>query len=314
MSRRDQVLNNYHNEASIHSKSYFRDMQGTNNALPSINPSSIYMNHHHPFSLANPTNFIATQSDTSICDGMNNCHLTDSWANYMDDHNNSPLTRISSSMPILNSYLPALELQVSSSSYHLHQQHQFHHHELQQQHSYYLQYKNYLESLYNSLNHYKYVKMTENSTPEAHPQQFLMRDGFSRRDELDYEQTKAENSYLDDKAPDDANNATINAIEPDFHQKIKTCIKYQDRNKKLDFKVNFRDENRKVNGCFYDSESISPGSRDYTMNVSLAPPKKKWLKTHYLTSQAGIMSFVFVSLLGIFFFSEIPAQVFESNY
>lgn len=307
MNKPNQAFKNYYNEALLRTKSYFRDIQETNNALSSLNPSSTYLNHNY-LTTANPTSLTNPLSDTSICDGMSNCHLTESWTNYQ--HANLPLTHISNNIPILNSYTPLQrgeefevsstnltynhhQLESSSSQHHQLQQNQYIHHQQQQlQQNYYLYYKNYLESFYNSFNHHNYVKMTANSATETHPQQYLMRDGFSRRDELDYEQSKAEKSFLDDNAPIEAN--TLNVVETDFHQKIKTSIKYQDRNKKLDFKVNFRDENRKVNGCFYDSESISPRSHpDHTMELSLTPPKKKWLKTHYLTSQTGIFLDIF---------------------
>lgn len=292
MNKPNQVFNNYYNGASLRTKSYFREIQETNNVLSSISSPLIYTNHNHLAATA--SNLVTSVTDNGICDGMNNCHLTETWANYINQHANLPLTQISSHIPILNSYIPihstSLELQNSPplNLYQLnYQQHPHHNHQ-----NYYF-YKNYLESIYTSFNHYKYVKMNQESKSDIHPQQCLMRDGFSRRNELDYQQTekKAEDSYeQNDKMPQNDDNH-INAIEPDFNQKAKTCIKFQDRNKKLDFKVNFRDENRKVNGCFYDSESISPGSRESTMDVSFAPPKKKWLKTHYLTSISGINTF-----------------------
>jgi hypothetical protein len=160
---------------------------------------------------------------------------------------------------------------------------------------------------------------------ETHPQQHLMRDGFSRRDELDYE-LKIENNQKSEKndsiyhQSNDTNNVTSNSNsnnnisincnnnnsiemnntnEPDYHHKIKTSIKYQDRNKKLDFKKNFRDENRKVNGCFYDSERISPKYRDNHCDAISAPPKKKWLKSHYSTVLSGSRSINFKTFLFI---------------
>ncbi|XP_070490181.1 uncharacterized protein [Chironomus tepperi] len=279
MNKPNQVFNNYYNGASLRTKSYFRDIQETSSS------SLIYTNHNHLRATA--SNLVTSVTDNGICDGMNNCHLTETWENYINQHANLPLSQISSHIPILNSYIPihstSLELQNSPyiNSYHLNQHINPHHN-----HQNYYFYKNYLESIYTSFNHYKYVNMSEESKSDTHPQQYLMRDGFSRRNELDYVQTKSEDPYeKNDKTPSNDDNNT-NAIEPDFNQKAKTCIKFQDRNKKLDFKVNFRDENRKVNGCFYDSESISPGSRESTMDVSFAPPKKKWLKTHYLTSKS----------------------------
>lgn len=280
----DIFYNNFYNGESLHTKSYFHNIEGPKSAQSFIHPSSVHQNHHMPStSLAS-----ILLNDNLICDGMDNCHLTESWANYMNQNINLPITQISNQIPILNSYVPiqqSLELQAFSNRYY----HQQFHVQQQQQQNYFMQ-KNYLEAIHSSHDHYKYLRMTENSS-NSHPQQHLLRDGFSRLDELDYEQNNK--SEQNSHQTNDINLSDVKDVnEPEYyHHKIKTCIKFQDRNKKLDFKVNFRDENRKVNGCFHDFETISPKSREiYSMDIddNIEPPKKKWLKTHLLTvQQAG---------------------------
>lgn len=232
---------------------------------------------------------LSTTTDNGICDGMNDCHLTDSWVNYMNQHVNLPITHIANQIPILNSYIPlspaAFELKAPypNSNY-------YHHHLMQ---------KSYLSEMY--LNeHYKCANMTDNSVMQAHPQQQLFRDGFSRRPELDYEETN-DHHQQNDKSEQKNNDIYENSEtmsptrrnskenkslseEDRYHHRlrIKTSIKFQDRNKKLDFKTNFRDENRKVNGCFYDNEKLSPKS---SINGHSAP-KKKWIK-HYMKNNSG---------------------------
>lgn len=224
---------------------------------------------------------VITSSDNVICDEMKDCHLTDSWVN---QHVNLPLSHIANQIPILNSYIP-------------HEYHSYQNNLYQQQN--YLLHRNYLNRYY--LNErYKYVSMTDNnnSVMQAHPQQQLFYDGFSRHAELDYEVTnhqqnnKAEsinNIYESSQECHSKETSELNQKNEEESlydykmQKIKTCIKFQDRNKKLDFKTNFRDENRKINGCFFDNDKrFSPTNRD----KHVAAPKKKWIK-NYLTSSAG---------------------------
>lgn len=224
------------------------------------------------------------QSDSSICDGMSNCHLADSWVNYMNRNATLPITQITNHIPILNSYIPnALKLQ-PFANYLNHPHHP----------SNYAEYhKNYLESIYER----QETMTAENS---AHPQQQLLRDGFSRRIELNYEappndhhQNKSEpNETIYDnistsqrRQSKDNNELSDNEWISDRYNS-KMCIKFQDRNKKIDFKKNFRDENRKINGCFYDSENdLSPRTR--RENLVAPPPKKKWIK-NYMNGCAGI--------------------------
>jgi hypothetical protein len=228
-----------------------------------------------------------------ICDRMNDCHLTDPWINYMKQHVNFPITHIANQIPILNSYVPlssaAFELKTSypnNNYYH-------HDHNLMQ--------NSLLSGMY--LNeHYKCLNMTDDSEMPAHPQQQLFCDGFSHRhSELDYEETNDDHQqnkpeqnndiYENSKtmSPTRRNSKDNRALsdEDRYHHRlrIKTSIKFQDRNKKLDFKTNFRDENRKVNRCFYDNEKLSPKN---IINGHSAP-KKKWIK-HYMKNNSGDFS------------------------
>lgn len=268
-------------------KLYYRDMQKSqsndrSSTIYTTTPSPlsyyfptppIYGNHLPQFTSAIP------QSDSVICDGMNNCHLTDSWVNYMNQHVNLPITQITNQIPILNSYIPtALRLppffhQNYAASYH----------------------PNYLESIYER----RKSEAPATAVTEAHPQQILC-DGILRRVELNYEastndhpennKSESNKTIYDDNSTLQRRHSKVNnelyddKISVDRHAS-KMCIKFQDRNKKLDFKKNFRDENRKINGCFYDSENdLSPKMRNE--GLTAAPPKKKWIQ-NYMTTFAG---------------------------
>lgn len=275
------VVNN-HNIAT-RPKLYFRDIHESRS-------SSIYATHSPPQSYFYPTPPIyqhqrPPQSDSGLCDGLNNCHLADSWVNYMNQHVNLPITQITNQIPILNSYMPAAALKMQSyRPYHP---------------DYATYHKNYLESIYE---HQKSLD-TSKSMMQTHPQQQLLRDGLSRRVELNYEAStndhqrvnKSENSetiYDNNSSSLRRPSKDINELSDDELSAMnKKSIKFQDRNKKLDFKTNFRDINRKINGCFYDSESdLSSKMRiegAYASGVA-PPPKKKWIK-NYMTAFAGIL-------------------------
>lgn len=390
--------NIYKNAADIssllfsRSKLYFRDIQSETQLSDAQTSSTVssplssayfttppihgayHHHHHHHHHQQYPTSMsIATTSSASengICDGMNDCHLTDSWVKYMNQHVNLPISHIANQIPILNSYIPlstpdSVALELQSLKNNLYQQQN------------YLLHRNYLNGAsagnitvgggyyLNDHQRYKFVNMTDNNNSVLqifNPQQQLFRDGFSRRAELDYEETNNhsnkksesknnENIYENDNQrchskdkiklnnlTDDAVASTSSRSSSSFvvtnkisnnmlsnnikngklsstknddidsnneeekiqnlfhyqrqqssyrHNRIKTpCIKYQDRNKKLDFKIKFRDENRKINGCFYDSENkLSP--KNQRNNEHAAAPKKKWIK-NYLTNNSGI--------------------------
>lgn len=195
--------------------------------------------------------------DSGICDGMNNCHLTDSWA-YM---NHQPINDI----PILNPYVPLrlpIELQTTSNyvlkgTFH----HQFSANTFRNQ--------EYLNN-FHCINQFQNVELKD----RVHPQQQLLQDGLSRLAELNYESTLRNTSI------ESFDNCATNMNE--HEERVKTSIKFQDRNKKLDFKINFRDQNRKLNGCFHLDDSKA--SNDATSTSVAPPPKKKWIR-HYMTGK-----------------------------
>lgn len=173
-------------------------------------------------------------TDRGICDEMVNCCLTDYW---MHQQINLPITQISSDIPILNPYVPMrLPIELQSTSGGVLEGTFYHHQE-------------YLRNIY-SFDQLQNIDVQH----KVHSQQ----GGFSR---LAHE-TSAGHRY-------DA----ISTIQNTFDDRVHTSIKFQDRNKKLDFKVNFREENRKANGCFH-REDVS----------AVAPPKKKWIR-HYMTGK-----------------------------
>ena len=195
-----------------------------------------------------PPFYISHTSESGICDGMNNCHLkaAECTANYsMND------------IPILNPYVPTqlpVELQTTSDGVLkgtlYHQQNAF----LNQEY----------------VRHACCVNQFENIELENgfQPQQQFLQNGFLRFDDLG-------------KLPLDISNDCV--IEMN-EERVNTSIKFQDRNKKLDFKTNFRDENRKSDGCFSrESDEISSPPKKAFLMTSVAPtPKKKWI-LHYLT-------------------------------
>lgn len=80
-------------------------------------------------------------------------------------------------------------------------------------------------------------------------------------------------------------------------EKITTSIKYQDRNKKLNFKINFRNEQRQVNGCFHrDDKLATKTSSDAYIHKVDSQPKKKWIR-HYMTGKMGKKTNDWVTIL-----------------
>lgn len=63
-------------------------------------------------------------------------------------------------------------------------------------------------------------------------------------------------------------------------ERVTISIKYQDRNK-LEFGRNFRDENRRVNGCPHRDDKLANKT---SSDASAPSPKKKWIR-HYMTGK-----------------------------
>lgn len=215
-----------------------------------FNPLTLPQFYHRSF----PRN-----ADNGICDGMNDCHLTETCVNYANYVNFRPNF---AELSVLNPYvLPRLpnELQTSSDAL----------------------MKDTLYQEQSALHNQKYFSNVHCVTPpkdHVHPQQQLLQGGFSRLAELNYKPSLHHEAPLIELSVD----CTTSMNE--HEERVKTSIKFQDRNKKLDFKVNFRDENRKLNGCFYRDNSKSPN--DAASSLAAPPPKKKWIR-HYMTGKKG---------------------------
>ncbi len=184
-------------------------------------------------------------AETGICDGMNDCHLADNWVNFMNQHLHLPITHFAGQIPILNSYMPSI-----SNVYH------YQHHAMYQ--------KTHLENSFEcqTQNQLNYEPSAEESLRNNH---------------------QKDNEKSEQQCKETYDNESEYFISGD-HCGATASIKYQDRCKKIDFKKNFRDENRKINGCFYDSENDSKSRSEAAAVVP--PPKKKWIK-NYLTALTG---------------------------
>lgn len=247
------------NDSSSQPKSNFFDFQRSFS-----NMVRVPFCHSTAFRPASPTlGLPRIPTDSGICDRMFNCHLTESWTGYMNQQINLPIHQISNDIPILNSYVPMrlpIELQTTTSGVSKGSAH----------HLSSFPNNEYLKNVYYA-NHLKSVDMRS----MIHPQQQLLQDGFSRLAELNYE------PLSDNRQFDNSSMMTPAADKIAHAYQVHSSIKFQDRNKKLDFKANFRDENRKANGCFHREESKSLSTA--------GPPKKKWIR-HYMTgnSQANL--------------------------
>lgn len=192
-----------------------------------------------------PPFYFSRASESGICDGINNCHL--SAAAYMSNHSMNEI-------PMLNPYVPLhlpIELQTKSDGV--------------LKGTLYHQQDAFLNKEY--LRHAYCVNQNENVE-----QQQLLQNRFLRFDDLSYSNPQIVST----------NDCVIKMNE--HKERVKTSIKFQDRNKKLDFKTNFRDENRKLDGCFSRENvvGVSPPKKAILMTPVAPTPKKKWI-LHYLT-------------------------------
>lgn len=211
--------------------------------------------------------------DSGICDGMNNCHLTEPWAGFVNQQINLSITQITSEIPILNPY------ESMRPSMHARGDGDIDIHE-----SIYAQ-----RQTLRPRDHRRYELLTP-----CHTQQQLFSGGFSRLDELHSGKTSTQFQLRVPMTP------TAN-ISESREERVKSCIKFQDRNKKLDFKMNFREENRKLNRCFHRDGSKSPRlssdnnkSSQCTSSDNVAhPPKKKWIRHWTGLAKTGKFGFEF---------------------
>lgn len=200
--------------------------------------------------LPSPRNRLLSIADTSICDGMSNCHLAESWASVFNHQSNVPIAQMRD-LPILNPYVPLryplnVELQTPTNGY--------------------------------------FIGTLDQNVPALG--KASLKPLESETSQQDFPNFKCPPS--DFSLPSFARHRTTTQPTPP-HPKAtadyrnKSSIKFQDRNKKVDFKVNFRDENRKVDGCFYNEENrLLEGSA--SVPIVLPPPKKKWIR-NYMTGK-----------------------------
>lgn len=237
-------------------------------------------------------NAVIAATDVGICMGMSNCHLTES----SNDGFNSLM---STDYSILQQYHPQALSQIVPSpangyknNYTLNQE--------QIEEVCYLSRFNYVTNSHLD----KYICMdgrqTENSYQRSNCNKLLTNIFKSNNYEMDFDEDPA-------------------SPRTSYNHRITTSIKYQDKNRKLDFKANFLEENKKINGCFHEhvhvngckisncmgnrsplppsvdtetdtiTKSQFASSADITADVaSTAPPKKKWIR-HYLKGEYLLM-------------------------
>lgn len=189
-------------------------------------------------------------AELGICDGMSNCHMTESWTSVLGRPINPPVPRISNDMPIVNPYVslqtpfevhPSMHPGAIDNSY--------------------SQRSRKAGSAWLDFEFAKPSPRKQAAPSRAEP----MEEKVLRQKRL----TQCLKCFDDSEV----------VIS---EEKIQTSVKFQDRNKRVDFKIKFREENRKLDGCFHNDESKSPA--DTMSNVAVPPPKKKWIR-HYMTGK-----------------------------
>lgn len=189
-------------------------------------------------------------AELGICDGMNNCHMTESWTSVLERSINPHVPRLSSGMPIVNPYVSLrLPLEVQPSM---------------QQTSIDDSYSHRTQKACASWRNFQVSKPIN-----RHPVD-------PNCDNSGEEKVSSQKRLAQRLKCFDDSEVVIN------EEKIQTSVKFQDKNKRVDFKINFRRENRKVDGCFHNDESKSPVGA--MSNVAVPPPKKKWIR-HYMTGK-----------------------------
>lgn len=219
---------------------------------------------------------LPNSAELGICDGMNNCHMTESWTSVLARSINPHVQRLSSEVPIVNPYVSLrLPFEVQPSM-----------------------------------------------------QQATIDDSFSHRTLKasatwrDFEFTKPNPRHPiaphcanlgEAKIPSQKRLAQrLKCFDSEVvinEEKIQTSVKFQDRNQRQDFKVNFRRKNRKVDGCFHNDDGKSPV--DTMSNVAVPSPKKKWIR-HYMT---GKILTDFVRSLGVTVLrSRVPGNLYFQSF
>ncbi|CRK88413.1 CLUMA_CG002191, isoform A [Clunio marinus] len=251
----EQFFNSRRHESSTRSEMNFYDFENT--SASTLGSASAHYQ-CNPYRTTIP-------KDNGICECMNNCHLTDSWMPYLKQENNFNCnTQLSNNIPILNSYAPTrqlIELQTTANV------------------------SPYPSIFYNNVDYTtRSLCVNPTSSFKARDQNYFQQHDFlqediSRYGKLNYD-TTSYHHYYNQPQINSQNSLTPNGTIK-YEERTKTSIKFQDRNKKLDFKTSFREENCKVNGCFHHEETSS--SVELTSDV-FATPKKKWIR-NYITGK-----------------------------
>lgn len=189
--------------------------------------------------------------ESGICDKMTNCHLAESFLNLpMND------------TPILSPYVPTRPPIVIQTNEAL--KGTFH-----QQHNTFLN-QEYLRNVC-YLNQSRSDEMMELSGS-----QHLFQSSLLRIQETKLCRNKSSLEPLN----------CCETKSTEHEERVKASIKFQDANKKMDFKINFHEEHRKANECFQRNDNKP--QVDVTSSFAAPRPKKKWIR-HYMTGNVIIL-------------------------
>lgn len=200
-------------------------------------------------------------NDTGICDVMSNCHLTKSLTSSYIQPINVPITQISLDNLILSSYVPVrrplnVELQTTANGF-FRETHQTIH-----------------PTTSTSTDVYHPI-LWESESFIHHNQQHLQGLRFSN---FNCQNLLSQSGFIQPTS------TFLGSGQNQYTDETTTSIKFHDRNQKVDFKANFRDENRRADGCFHNEERKEPEESASMSNVALPPPKKKWIR-NYMTGK-----------------------------
>lgn len=215
-----------------------------------------------------------------LCDGMDKCHLTESWRYKCNLSNQLPITHFSCDPFLVNQYVPshfAIEFQTISNDIY--------------KGTYY---RHGYSAPPERPTAFNMPKLAESSTSLLN--KYSYQQEFSRL--FDCNRSQVNLMQLRKKYP--VNDKVLHSSS--IHEN-NSNVKFANKIKTLDFKVNFQEENHKINGCFYDQESkeLMSQNRSKSKEKKIAPPKKKWMKNFingkYLTFNIKSVSASDISFL-----------------
>lgn len=204
-------------------------------------------------------NWQLASNGNCLCDGMDNCHLTTFHDKYKILQSTLPTTSFSRELFLVNQYVPShfpIEFQTVSNDIY---EGTF--------------YRHGIVPSTTQLPYYNESNYTGDVSPII--SNIFNRQEFSRLFDFNRSQLNLMHDYsLKEKL----------FHSSDSLQNINKNVKFQNKTKKLDFKINFKEENHKINGCFYDQESktvpeehLPVDSCAFLLQKKIAPPKKKWM-------------------------------------